>query len=77
MTRENVETKGRRYLTEGRLTITQVSPSVGYIAATCRGSAADYSLGFDPGRREWRCTCEARGRCAHLVALQLVTKRPQ
>ena len=68
--RENVETKGRRYLTEGRLT---VEFAVGReIRASCRGSGAVYALGLDE-ERGWYCGCLARGRCSHLVALGLVT----
>jgi hypothetical protein len=38
-----------------------------------------YSLGFDDigdGDGGWFCSCPAFGRCAHLIALQLVTVRP-
>jgi hypothetical protein len=67
--------RGRRYLTEGRLTVERAGD--GAIVASCRGDSGDmYRLGYDPGRREWRCTCPAKTRCSHLVALQLVTKRP-
>ena len=72
---DNVETKGRRLLTEGRLIVEKITAE-GLLIATCRGdSGAIYNLGYDPMRGEWRCTCPARGRCAHLVALQLVTVR--
>jgi len=72
---ENAQDKGRRLLTEGRLIIERVD-STGYVQATCRGDSGEvYHLGFDPGRAQWRCTCPARSRCAHLVALQLVTVR--
>lgn len=73
MSRENVETKGRRYLTEGRLEI--IYKAEGQIHAYCLGSDVRYRLGYWHGH--WACSCEARGRCAHLVALQLVTRRPQ
>jgi uncharacterized Zn finger protein len=72
--RENAATKGRRLLVEGRLIVERVEG--GLIAATCRGdSGAIYRLGYDPRSGEWRCTCPARGRCSHLVALMLVTVR--
>jgi uncharacterized Zn finger protein len=72
MPRENVETKGRRLLTEGRLTVTKTLGRT--IIATCKGDSGEvYMLGYDATKSEWRCTCEARGRCSHLVALQLVT----
>jgi len=76
VSRENVQTKGRRLLTEGRLTVLVMNDS-GLIAASCRGDSGEppYALGYDPRAREWRCTCEARGLCSHLVALKLVTVR--
>jgi hypothetical protein len=58
--REGVEQKSRRYLTEGRLTVDRVDGRG--VRARCRGGGAMYSLGFD-----------AVGRCAHLVALELIT----
>lgn len=74
MPRGNVEDKGRALLTEGRLRVTKVGSGDGLIVAECRGdSAVIYHLGYDPTKAEWRCTCEARSRCSHLVALQLVT----
>ncbi len=69
--RENAERKGRRYISEGRLTIERVD--VAGIRATCRGAGALYSLGYENGR--WHCSCPAAGRCAHLVALMLVCVR--
>jgi uncharacterized Zn finger protein len=70
--REGVEAKGRRLLTEGRLTVTEVGRAV--VHATCRGdSGAVYNLGHNG--KGWGCTCPAKGRCSHLVALQLVTTR--
>ena len=81
--RESVDVKGRRLLTEGRLQITRVDSDgvlAGLIVAKCRGDSAEiYDLGYDPRpgtRNGWRCTCEARGNCAHLVALKLVTVKP-
>jgi hypothetical protein len=72
VSRENAAGKGRRYLAEGRLVIEEVD-AVG-IRAICRGLGAVYSLGYEKGR--WYCECPAKGLCAHLVALQLVTRRP-
>ena len=66
---ENVQTKGRRYITEARLLIEHVDRQT--VRASCRGNGAIYELGYDNGR--WFCTCAALGRCSHLVALQLVT----
>ncbi|MEK6275993.1 MAG: hypothetical protein AABM30_11755 [Actinomycetota bacterium] len=74
-TRESVATKGRRYLVEGRLIVERVGN--GFIVASCRGDQGDvYALGYDPAKRQWRCTCPALRRCSHLVALQLVAERP-
>lgn len=73
---ENAQEKGRRLLTEGRLTLLRVLAN-GYVHAQCRGDSAEvYDLGFDPGRAQWRCSCPAKGTCSHLVALQLVTLTP-
>jgi hypothetical protein len=69
--REIAERKGRRYLAEGRLIVEQVD--VVGIRATCRGGGAVYSLGYE--NEHWHCDCPAVGRCAHLVALMLVTVR--
>ena len=72
MTREDALTKGQRYAVEGRLRVLLVHR--GRIFARCHGSDRDYECGFTRGR--WYCNCEARSRCAHLVALQLVTTIP-
>lgn len=72
---ENVEQKARRYLAEGRIRITRVLPA-GLVVAEARGSAGEaYVLGYDPAKKEWRCTCPVigrRNRCSHIAALQLV-----
>lgn len=79
---ENVQQKAQRLVIEGRLRIERFEPS-GLIVASCRGTGATYSLGYDPARREWRCTCAVeRGgkrnrRCSHLAALQLVVDEPK
>lgn len=70
--RENVEQKGRRYIIEGRLRVTWIDHH--RIEATCRGSDATYRLGHDSAGPY--CGCPAKGRCCHLVALNLVTTRP-
>jgi hypothetical protein len=71
--RETVGAKAIRYLCEGHLRVDLVHEDV--IEATCRGSEAQvYDLGLEAG--EWWCSCPARGECAHLLALQLVTVRP-
>lgn len=73
---ENVEQKGRRYLTEGRIVVKQAGAESGLIVAVARGSGGEtYNLGWDPGKNQWRCTCRAgqKGRCSHLIGLRLVT----
>jgi uncharacterized Zn finger protein len=68
--RENAVAKGRRLLTEGRLRVLDVG--AGTASAECRGdSGMTYVLGRDTSGR-WSCSCEAKGRCSHLIALQLV-----
>ncbi len=64
--RENAAVKAKRYLVEGRLVIERVDHFG--IAATCRGDGALHRCGWRPARG-WACTCPARGRCAHLLAL--------
>jgi uncharacterized Zn finger protein len=72
--RENAATKGRRLLTEGRLIVYAVDRH--RIAARCRGDSAEvYDVTYERGG--WACSCPALGRCAHLVALMLVTVRPR
>lgn len=73
MPRENCEAKGRRLLTEGRLTVVLALPSH-YVAAECKGDSGEvYTLGYEPVFKRWDCTCPALGkRCSHLVALKLV-----
>jgi uncharacterized Zn finger protein len=70
MAREDVQTKGRRYVVEGRLLVHHVDSE--RVEASCRGQGAMYRLGCDD-RGGWWCNCPARTRCSHLVALQLVT----
>ena len=67
--RENAAAKGRRYLIEGRLIVTHVDDHI--IRARCRGSDTIYDLGYEWDG--WHCSCPAKGTCAHLHALQLVT----
>jgi hypothetical protein len=75
----NAREKGQRLLTEGRLTIVSCGPEYnGRIHAICRGDSAKiYDLGYDEQKQEWRCTCEARSECSHLIALKLVTMEPE
>lgn len=71
--RETVQDKAVRYISQARLTVTAVSGD--HVEATCRGDGQVYDLGHDTGRG-YHCSCEARtDRCAHLVALRLVVVR--
>jgi uncharacterized Zn finger protein len=71
--RENAEYKARRYLGEGWLTVEQVSENL--VRATCRGSGAIYDVGWT-AKFGWSCSCPCLSRrCAHLLALQLITVR--
>jgi hypothetical protein len=70
--RENLRTKARRYLIEARLTVRRVTETE--IDAFVRGTERTHHVGYRRGG--YFCDCEARGRCSHLEALQLVTQRP-
>ena len=75
MTREDAATKGRRYLTEGRLHILLVHKD--RIYAECKGDGAIWHPVYVRGG--WRCDCPAGAseRCAHLQALRLVATEPK
>lgn len=69
--------KARRYLAEGRLTVTRVAGRE--VRARVRGDTGVYDCGHDPVRApHWRCNCEAwktnrsHPDCSHLLALKLV-----
>jgi uncharacterized Zn finger protein len=66
--REGAQQKGRRYLLEGRVRIRYVGPQG--VRAYVRGQGEIYRVEYGWGR--WSCTCPAKGRCCHLVAVQLV-----
>lgn len=69
--RETVALKSRRYLAEGRLIIRALDEEAGSVRAEVRGAGAVYVVTRTPSTG-WRCTCPARGTCAHQTALQLV-----
>lgn len=69
MTRENAAVKARRILVEGRVTVTACGP--GFARALVRGDGAVHEATEDARGR--LCTCEARGLCAHSLALGLIT----
>jgi hypothetical protein len=58
--------------------VERVDPETRWVIAKCRGDSGEvYSLGHDPRRNQWRCTCrELRGKCSHLRALKLVVVLP-
>lgn len=64
--RENAHAKAKRYLHEGRLVVERVDRRA--VIATARGDGQLYRLGWTPAQG-WVCTCLARGRCCHLIAL--------
>jgi uncharacterized Zn finger protein len=70
--RENARTKAARYLLEGRCILRYVDDE--RVVARVRGRTV-YDVEFAPGRG-WSCSCAARGRCAHIIALLHVTARP-
>lgn len=71
--RESAHDKGRRYLTEGRLTIRAYSRAEGVIAVVRGDSGLIYRAEWSPDLG-WLCNCPARtDQCAHPVALRLVT----
>jgi uncharacterized Zn finger protein len=73
MPREDAAAKGRRLLTEGRVTLHHVDGRE--VIASVRGdSARIYSAGFRG--HAWYCDCAALGRCSHVVALMLVVLAP-
>lgn len=70
--REDAAAKGRRLLAEGRLIVTHVGTE---ISGRCRGDSGEiHAVGHVTGK--WYCSCPALGRCSHLIALQLVTLKP-
>ncbi len=69
--REDVQTKARRYLAEGRVRIRLLNEESGVADADVRGSGAVYAVEHDD--KGWSCDCAARTECAHIAALKCVT----
>lgn len=69
--RENVQTKARRLLVEGRVMLRYVGPNG--VQAFVRGSATLHRVNY---RRDagWSCTCPSpnRAECSHVLAVQAV-----
>lgn len=70
--RENAAAKARRYLTEGRVVV-EIAARAGVLALV-RGDGAHHRVSHTPSQG-WACTCPARGRCAHLLAVGLIVSR--
>ncbi len=71
--RENSRTKAARYLLEGRIIVRYVDDD--RVLARVRGRTV-YDVEFAPGRG-WSCSCAARGRCAHRLAVAHVVARAE
>ncbi|MEX0756121.1 MAG: hypothetical protein WD556_13580 [Actinomycetota bacterium] len=74
MPREGISARGRRLLVEGRLNVLKVDREA--IRATCKGESGTVHQLSWTSAADWFCSCPARSRCAHLVALMLVTIEP-
>jgi len=73
---ETATEKAFRLLREHRLNVQRVESHDGLVVAEMQGDHATYMLGWDPGRKQWRCTCpEMKGQCSHLIALRAVVRR--
>ncbi len=68
MVRENAEAKAKRYLGEGRIVLIRVSDE--RVLARVRGDGSVWQVVYQNGK--WSCTCPARGRCSHLLAVGAV-----
>jgi len=68
--RETAPDKARRYLSEGRVIISDVR--LDRVSAAIRGNGTIYATGFSDG--VWHCNCPTpTDRCSHLYALRMVT----
>jgi hypothetical protein len=63
--REDARSKARRYLGEGRCVIEYADGL--RVRARVRGDGAIYRVEYVAG--SWSCSCLARGRCSHLLAV--------
>ena len=72
MPRENVATKARRLLCEGRVAVHLAHSK--YVHAGGRGdSASYYEVVHELG--QWSCPCECRQLCSHVQAVMLEAQR--
>jgi uncharacterized Zn finger protein len=76
VTRESLDDKARRYLTEGRIRLVRVEEGDN-IDATVQGDASrPYVVTHRPSG--WRCSCVSTVlRCSHVAAVALVTLAPE
>jgi hypothetical protein len=73
--RQNAALKARRYLVGGRLEIQRVDD--GDILGRCMGDEGDvYLVRWDAQRRAWHCDTAYGRRCAHVLALARVVRKP-
>jgi hypothetical protein len=70
MSRENAAEKARRIVAEGRLVLHRVDEDDGLAVGSVRGDAEIWNVGCD--ETGWWCSCQARGRCSHQLAVGLV-----
>ncbi len=74
MPREDKQTKSRRLVSEGRLRLGWMDNEK--IVAVCTGDQGliyEITWNVEEG---YRCDCEARTECSHILALKLVTVSP-
>jgi hypothetical protein len=71
--RENASTKAMRYLVEGRVQIAHCGPDG--VQAFVRGSGHLHRVEHRSDQ-PWTCTCPAKSRCSHLLAVQHVVVAP-
>lgn len=68
--------KAMRLLVDGRVSIVRRDTAgrhAGLVHAKVRGDSDVWDTGYDPHRRQWRCTCPATGEgCSHVAAVKLV-----
>ncbi len=74
MSREDAAAKARRYLGEGRLTVTKVAGDL--VRATCRGDGEGYRLGHEMAR-SWFGDCPVRTRPLRPPGRTQVGHRPE
>ena len=71
MSRETIELKAQRYLVCGRVTVRLATPE--RLEAYVKGDSGHaYRVTHED---VWACSCPARGRCCHLLAVKRVVVR--